>query len=128
MSKAASTPKKSYGPYSLIRESGPLVFVAGQVGINPEDGSTHPEVGPQTTQALKNVAAALGTVGLGLEHVVDATVFVTDMGDFGAVSEAYAAAFTEPYPTRACVAVAELPRVAAVPLLVEVKVIAARPA
>jgi 2-iminobutanoate/2-iminopropanoate deaminase len=103
------------------------VFVSGQVGIDPETGTASTGVGEQTTQALTNVATALGTVGLGLGHVVDATVFLTDMNDFAAVNEAYAAQLAEPYPTRTCVGVADLPHVGDVPLQVEIKVTAFGP-
>jgi 2-iminobutanoate/2-iminopropanoate deaminase len=122
----ASAPKK-YGPYSTIRRAGAFVFVSGQLGIDPQTGIASADPGEQTTQALTNVATALDAVGLGLEHVVDATVFLTNMDDFAAVNEAYAAQLSEPYPTRACVAVADLPHVGDVPLQVEIKVIAMGP-
>ncbi|MET0779708.1 MAG: Rid family detoxifying hydrolase [Candidatus Saccharimonadales bacterium] len=120
---AAKAPKK-YGPYSVIRKAGPFVFLSGQIGVNPQTGTASADVSEQTSQALANVASALGTVGLDLGDVVDVTVFVTDMSDFGAVNEVYAGQFSEPYPTRACVGVADLPHVGDVPLRVEIKVIA----
>ncbi|HSX16571.1 MAG TPA: Rid family detoxifying hydrolase [Patescibacteria group bacterium] len=126
MSKTDERPTepKKYGPYSLTRRVGDIVFVSGQVGINPETGVASTDVGEQTTQVLKNIAAALGTLGLGLGDVVDATVFLTNMDDFATVNAAYAAQLSEPYPTRACVGVADLPHVGEVPLLVEIKAIA----
>ncbi|HEV7454966.1 MAG TPA: Rid family detoxifying hydrolase [Candidatus Saccharimonadales bacterium] len=120
---AVGAPKK-YGPYSVVRKAGPFVFVSGQIGINPQTGAASADVSEQTLQALANVASALGTVGLGLEHVVDTTVFLTNMADFEAVNKAYAGQFSEPYPSRACVGVAGLPHVGDVPLRVEIKVIA----
>lgn len=118
-------PQKTYGPYSIVAEAGPFVFVSGQVGIDPETGTANPDVAVQTDQAIRNLASALDTVGLELSDVVDTTVFVTDMGDFATVNDVYAQHFTPPYPARACVAAAELPRVGGeVALQVEIKAIA----
>jgi 2-iminobutanoate/2-iminopropanoate deaminase len=134
---------KKYGPYSVVRTAGPFVFVSGQVGIDPTTGVAPEGVTGQTEQAMRNVAAALGTVGLGLGNVVDTTVFLTDVeGDFADFNTAYAGALqaayrdTDPgipdeamaarYPARACIGVAGLPPVGNVPLVVEVKATAMR--
>lgn len=115
-------PHKTYGPYSVVREAGPFVFVSGQIGIDPETGKASPDAAIQTAQAIANIERALHLVGLELSDVVDTTVFVTDMSDFASVNEAYTACFREPFPARACVAVAEFPRLNGnVALCVEIK-------
>jgi 2-iminobutanoate/2-iminopropanoate deaminase len=97
----------TFGPYSPIRQAGELYFVSGQIGVDP---------------AIKSAAA---NAGLGLGDVVKTTVFLTDMGDFAAMNEVYLKHFTStPRPARSCVAVAELPRVADVPLKIEIEAIA----
>lgn len=116
---------KTFGPYSPVRQAGAWVFVSGQVGVDPLNGAIDHDPVKQTIQALENVRSLLGTVGLTMQHIVEATLFVTDMGDFKNINDAYSQFFTEPYPARACVAVKELPRVGGdVPVKVEVKVIA----
>ena len=112
------------GPYSQAIDSGHgLVFVSGQLPIDPETGA-FPEGGvkEQTFQSLKNAEAILKAAGLSLDHVVKTTVFLADMGDFADMNSVYAQFFNEPYPARSAVAVKTLPKNA----LVEVECIAAR--
>ena len=129
MNQSEKTEKtqKTYGPYSVAREAGPLVFISGQIGVNPDTGTTEPDSALQTHQVIRNLETALQSVGLTLSDVVDTTVFLTDMSDFSAVNSAYAEHFSQPYPARACVAVAELPRLGGdVALKVEIKATAMR--
>ncbi|MBO4536726.1 MAG: RidA family protein [Bacteroidales bacterium] len=112
------------GPYSQAIDSGHgLVFVSGQLPIDPETGA-FPEGGvkEQTFQSLKNAEAILKAAGLSLDNVVKTTVFLADMGDFADMNSVYAQFFNEPYPARSAVAVKTLPKNA----LVEVECIAAR--
>ena len=86
-------------PYSVTRRAGDLVFVSGQLGrVGDElvDGG----VGAQTRQAIANIGTALAEHGLGLEHVVKCTVFLTSMSDWPAMNDAYADVFGAPYPAR----------------------------
>ena len=112
------------GPYSQAIDSGHgLVFVSGQLPIDPETGA-FPEGGvkEQTFQSLKNAEAILKAAGLTLAHVVKTTVFLADMGDFADMNSVYAQFFNEPFPARSAVAVKTLPKNA----LVEVECIAAK--
>ena len=112
------------GPYSQAIDSGMgLVFVSGQLPINPATGA-FPEGGvkEQTRQSLANACAILEAAGLGLKNVVKTTVFLADMGDFAAMNEVYAQFFEAPFPARSAVAVKTLPKGA----LVEVECIASR--
>ena len=112
------------GPYSQAIDSGHgLVFVSGQLPIDPETGA-FPEGGvkEQTFQSLKNAEAILKAAGLSLDNVDKTTVFLADMGDFADMNSVYAQFFNEPYPARSAVAVKTLPKNA----LVEVECIAAR--
>ena len=112
------------GPYSQAIDSGAgLVFVSGQIPIDPSTGTFVPGgIREQTRQSLTNAQAILAAAGLGLENVVKTTVFLADMGDFAAMNEVYAQFFAAPYPARSAVAVKTLPKGA----LVEIECIAAR--
>lgn len=111
------------GPYSQAIEANGFVFASGQLPIDPATGA-FPEGGvqEQTMQSLKNVKAILEEAGLTLANVVKTTVYLADMGDFGAMNEIYSRFFSQPYPARSAVAVKALPKGA----LVEVEVVAAR--
>ena len=111
------------GPYSqAIDSNAGLVFVSGQLPINPATGA-FPEGGvkEQTRQSLTNAKAILEAAGLGLNNVVKTTVFLADMGDFAAMNEVYSQFFSAPFPARSAVAVKSLPKGA----LVEIECIAA---
>ena len=112
------------GPYSQAVDSGAgLVFVSGQLPINPSTGA-FPEggVSEQTRQSLLNAQAILRAAGLGLADVVKTTVFLADMGDFAAMNAVYATFFSEPFPARSAVSVKTLPKGA----LVEIECISSR--
>ena len=111
------------GPYSQAISSGAgLVFVSGQLPINPATGA-FPEGGVkvQTRQSLTNAASILEAAGLSLKNVAKTTVFLADMADFAAMNEVYAQLFSAPFPARSAVAVKTLPKGA----LVEIECIAA---
>lgn len=110
------------GPYSQGVKTGNLVFLSGQLGIDPQTGEFVPGlVADQTEQVFKNIRTVLAEVDLTLDHVVKTTVFLSDMLDFASMNEVYAKQFKEPYPARSAVAVKTLPKNA----LVEIEVIAA---
>jgi len=102
------------GPYSQGIEAGNLVFVSGQLPIDPATGSFPEGIEAQTRQSLSNCKAILEEAGLSLAHVVKTTVFLKDMNDFAAMNDVYASFFQDPYPARAAFEVARLPRDAAV--------------
>ncbi|HUP70567.1 MAG TPA: RidA family protein [Acidimicrobiales bacterium] len=96
------------GPYSPIVRAGPWLTCSGQLGV--VDGTVVAGGVPaQTGQALANLRELLAGEGASLDDVVKATVFLTDMADFAAMNEVYAAAFTGRYPSRSTIAVVALP-------------------
>lgn len=102
------------GPYNqAIVAQGPLVFVAGQIPLDPATGQLvgGEDVAAQTEQSMANLKAILEASGAGLANVVRTTVFLKDMNDFGAMNAVYAKYFEgESAPARACVEVARLPK------------------
>jgi 2-iminobutanoate/2-iminopropanoate deaminase len=124
--KAITTPKgKAIGPYSLAIDSGDLVFLSGQIGLDAATGKlVEGEVSAQARQALENLKAVLEAAGLTFGHVMKTVIFLTDMGDFAAVNEVYKGYVAEPYPARSTIAVAALPLAAKV----EIEMIASRSA
>ena len=98
------------GPYSQAIYSGGMVYVSGMLGIDPADGNLKATVTEQAEQALKNLSSVLKEAGTDMGRVVKTTVFITDMGAFGAVNEIYARYFTAPFPARSCVQVGALPQ------------------
>ena len=98
------------GPYSQAIYSGGMVYVSGMLGIDPADGNLKATVTEQAEQALKNLSSVLKEAGTDMGRVVKTTVFITDMGAFGAVNEIYARYFTAPFPARSCVRVSALPK------------------
>ena len=99
------------GPYSQAVRSGSLLFLSGQLGLVPATGAlVGPGVADEARQALCNLAAVLAAAGGGMGEVVKTTIYLTDMQDFAAVNTVYAEFFAAPFPARACVAVAALPK------------------
>jgi 2-iminobutanoate/2-iminopropanoate deaminase len=90
------------GPYSQSVRIGGVVAAAGQVGIGP-DGTVVDGVGPQTRQALANVAEVLRASGVGMDDVIAMRVFLTDTSQFEEMNQVYAEAFRAPYPARTTV-------------------------
>jgi 2-iminobutanoate/2-iminopropanoate deaminase len=128
MSKAAvSSPDapKAIGPYSQAVRAGQLLFVSGQVPIDPATGGlVDGDIPAQTRRVFENLRALLKAGGLSLDDVVRTTVFLADMNDFAAMNGVYGTFFSEPYPARATVQVARLPKDAKI----EIDAIAAYPA
>ncbi len=98
------------GPYSQGAVAGGLVFVSGQLPINPANGEMESDPARAADQSLKNIAAILEAKGIGMGNVVKVNIFLASMDDFAAVNEVYAKHFEEPFPARACVAVKTLPK------------------
>ncbi len=100
---------KAVGPYSQAVEAGGVLYISGQIPVNPADGTVPPTIGEQSRQALENVGAILRAAGLGYADVVKTTVLLADIADFNAMNAVYAGYFTEQMPARACFQVAALP-------------------
>jgi len=99
------------GPYSPAVRAGQLLFVSGQVPLDPVTGQMVPGgIAEQTRRVLDNIGALLAAAGRSFGHVVRTTIFLADMNDFAAVNEIYGQYFSEPYPARATVQVARLPK------------------
>jgi 2-iminobutanoate/2-iminopropanoate deaminase len=110
-------------PYSQAMVTGDLVFVSGQVPIDPATGSlVEGGVAAQTEQVLRNVQAVLEAAGSGLAHALKTTVFLTDLGTFGEMNEVYARHLTAPFPARSTFEVSALPAGASI----EIECIATR--
>lgn len=112
-------------PFSTAIGCGPFVFVSGLVGRDPDSGQIAlGDVAAQTHQVMRNLARHLEKAGTSLDRAVKATIFVTDMGAYARMNEAYASAFEAAPPARSCVEVSRLPDPEA---LVEIELIALRP-
>ena len=99
------------GPYSPAIRAANLLFVSGQIPIDPATGAlVDGDVTAQTEQVMRNLAALLQAAGAGFEHVVRTTVFLADMAEFPARNEVYCRYVVDPPPARATVQVARLPR------------------
>jgi 2-iminobutanoate/2-iminopropanoate deaminase len=124
MKEAVLTPRgpKPIGPYSQAIKSNGLLFVSGQVALDPQSGEfVGTDVRQQTERVLENLKAIVEAAGTSLKHVVKTTVFLKDMNDFSAMNEIYAHYFSVTPPARSTVQAARLPKDA----LVEIDVIAA---
>lgn len=102
------------GPYSQALDLGNLVFVSGQIPVDPETGLMAEGIEAQARQSLTNLKNILAEAGLGMENVVKTTVFLQDLGDFAKVNAVYETFFKAPFPARSCVAVAAIPKGAGV--------------
>ena len=110
------------GPYSQAIDTGSMVFISGQIPVNPATGEIPEGIKAQAAQSLANVKAIVAEAGLTVDNVVKTTVFLADMSMFADMNEVYAQTFTAPFPARSAVAVRELPK----QVLVEIEVIAVR--
>ena len=99
------------GAYSPALRAGDLLFMSGQIPIDPTTGQlVQGDTAIQVRRVMDNLGLLLKAAGLSFDHVVRTTVFLADMNDFAVVNEVYAGYFTEPRPARATVQVARLPR------------------
>ncbi len=110
------------GPYSQAIKVGNTVWLSGQIPLDPETMEiVAGDIAAQATQVFNNLAAVAEAAGGNLQHAVKVNISLTDLGDFATVNKIMAEFFSEPYPARACVQVAALPRGVAI----EVEVIMA---
>ena len=99
------------GPYRQAAAGGGVVFVSGQIPVNPATGAlVADDMRAATRQVLANIAAVLEGEGLSLADVVKTTVYLRDINDFDAMNAVYAEIFNAPYPARVCLQAAALPK------------------
>lgn len=98
------------GPYSQAVKHNGLVFVSGQIPVDPKTGTIPSDIVGQTKQALDNLGNVLEAAGSSLSKTLRVTVFIKDMSQFGEINKIYAEYFTEPYPSRSCVEASDLPK------------------
>ena len=108
---SATGAPKAIGPYSPAIRAGNLLFLSGQIPIDPATGTViDGGIEAQTDQVMRNIRALLEAAGAGFQHVVRTTVYLTDMDEFAAMNACYARFVSNPPPARATVQVARLPR------------------
>ena len=107
-------------PYNQAIVAGGLVFVAGQLGLEPGDTAVEGDIGAQTEQALANLAAILEAAGSSMDNLVKTSVFLADLDDFQGMNEVYAAKVGDRPPARSTFQVSRLPSGA----LVEIEAVA----
>ena len=113
MKQAISSPDapKAIGPYSQAVRAGQLLFLSGQVPLDPATGQmVTGDIAAETRRVFENLAAVLKAGGRSFADVVRTTVYLADMNDFAAMNEVYGHYFSEPFPARATVQVARLPK------------------
>jgi 2-iminobutanoate/2-iminopropanoate deaminase len=102
---------KAIGPYSQAVRVGGLLFLSGQVPLDPATGQiVAGDVAAQTRRVMDNLAAVLTSAGLSFAEVARTTIYLADMNDFADVNAVYGSYFSEPFPARATVQVARLPK------------------
>ncbi len=103
------------GTYSQAVRSGPLVFLSGQIGLDPSSGTlVAGGIEPETKRVFENLRAVARAAGASLDDIAKLTVYLTDLADYGRVNELMREFFEAPFPARAAVGIAALPRGACV--------------
>lgn len=123
MIKAITTNKspKAIGPYSQAIIAENMIYISGQIPIDPQTGNVvSDDIEKQTKQVLENLKNILIEAGSNLSSVVKTTVYIKDMNSFPKINEIYASYFKEPFPSRACVEVSRLPK----DVLIEIEAVA----
>lgn len=118
---ASENAPAALGPYSAGIKTGNMVFLSGQLGIDPATGKLPEGIEAQANQSFANIEALLTAAGATFDNVVKVTVLLADIADFAKVNEIYATKFNEPYPARSAFQVGALPAGG----LIEIEVIAA---
>jgi len=99
------------GPYSQAKKAGNLLFVSGQIGINPSDGQLVTDsIEAETHRVMGNIGAILKEAGTDFSHIVKTSIFLRDMNDFTAVNSVYGSYFLDDFPARETVQVSRLPK------------------
>jgi reactive intermediate/imine deaminase len=101
---------QAIGPYSQAVKAGGLMFISGQIPLNPETGDlVSGSIEDEANQVLQNIKSICEAAGYGMEDIVKITIFLTDLGNFATVNEVMKKHFSEPYPARATVEISGLP-------------------
>ena len=102
---------KAIGPYSPAVKVGNMLFLSGSIPLDPVSGQlVEGGITEQTTRVMENIKALLAAAGADFQNVVRTTVFMIDLGEFGAMNDVYSKYLSAPYPARSTVQVARLPR------------------
>lgn len=107
---STSNAPAAIGPYSQAVVSGNMVFLSGQIPVDPATGKIADTIEEQARQSIVNIINILKEGGMTLNNVVKTSVFLSDLNDFDKVNKIYAEYFSEPYPARSCVQVAAIPK------------------
>ena len=108
---STSAAPAAIGPYSQAIRAGSLLFVSGQIPLDPETSTlVEGDIRVQTHRVFRSLAGILEAAGTSLDRVVRATVYLADMNDFAAMNEVYATYFSSPAPARSTIQAARLPR------------------
>ncbi len=114
---------RAIGPYSQAIRKGDLLYLSGQIPLNPETGSMiDGGIEEQTRQVLRNISAILEEAGYEREEVLKATIYLKSLADFHIVNSLYGEYFSAPFPARSCIEVSALPKDA----LIEIELIASK--
>ncbi|MGM0890573.1 MAG: RidA family protein [Bacillota bacterium] len=105
---------KAIGPYSQGIQTGSLLFISGQLPVDPISGNMSEDIQIQTKQSLENVKAVVLAAGFSMDDIMKTTVYVKDLGQFSEINQVYANYFSHNPPARACVEIARLPKDAGV--------------
>lgn len=105
---------KAIGPYSQGIQAGNLLFVSGQLPVDPTTGTISDDIKVQTHQSLENIKAIVLAAGFSMDDIVKTTVYVKDLNQFNDINQVYASFFTQNPPARACIEIARLPKDAGV--------------
>lgn len=111
---STSNAPAAIGPYSQALRTGNMMFVSGQIPVDPVTGLMADTIEAQAAQSLTNLKNILAAEGLSMKNVIKTTVFLADLSDFAKVNAVYETFFEAPYPARSCVQVAAIPKGAGV--------------
>lgn len=102
---------QAIGPYSQAVTAQGMLYVSGQIPLDPKTGEVVSEdIATQTKQALDNMKAVVEAADTGMDRIVKVTIYIVDMQQFAVINEVYGTYFEAPYPARACVEVSKLPK------------------
>ena len=107
---STSNAPAAIGPYSQALRAGNMVFVSGQIPVDPKTGVMPEGIEAQAVQALTNLKNVVEAAGLSMKNVIKTVVFLSDLKDFPTVNGIYETFFEAPYPARSCVQVAGIPK------------------
>ena len=107
---STSNAPAAIGPYSQSLRAGNMVFVSGQIPVDPKTGVMPEGIEAQAVQALTNLKGVVEAAGLSMKNVIKTVVFLSDLKDFPTVNAIYESFFEAPFPARSCVQVAGIPK------------------